>query len=140
MDTALASADIKKFVDDNYIITHLVVGERDKNLDNEGAAALRRQYNGEGQWIPFWVVLNRKGKLLADSKLRKPGEGPDKGTNVGCPAKKEEVTHFISVLKKTSRLNDDQLKLIYIRFRENDPKYDHKDVYEPAAVANGINC
>ncbi|MBD0287325.1 MAG: hypothetical protein ICV79_18150, partial [Flavisolibacter sp.] len=63
-------------------------------------------------------------KLLADSQIRPEGAGLDEpGQNAGCPAKKEEVAHFIRVLKKTSALNKDQLAIIQKRFRENKGGY-----------------
>ena len=52
--------------------------------------------------------------------MRKEGEGPEKGENAGCPATEKEVDCFVEVLKKTSRLNADQLEIIRSRFREND--------------------
>lgn len=122
MDKSLNDEACKKFFDDNYIITHLVVDETKdkKNLENPGAAELKIKYNGDGQGIPFWLVLDKEGNLLSDSKIRKEGEGPDKGENTGCPATEEEVDFFISVLKKTSSITNDQLEIIRKRFREND--------------------
>jgi len=65
------------------------------------------------------LVFDASGVLLADSKLRKPGEGPEEGMNIGCPAQEQEVDHFIEFLKKTSPLKEDQLEIIKKRFREN---------------------
>lgn len=112
----------KKFFDNNYVVTHFVVDETKdkKNLETPGAAELKVKYNGDGQGLPFWLVLDKDGKLLADSKMRKEGEGPDKGSNSGCPASEEEVAFFLSVLQKTSVLDKEQSKAIRKRFREND--------------------
>ena len=122
MDKSMNDETCKKFFDDNYVITHLVVDEaKDKqNLENPGAVDLRTKYNGDGVGIPFWLVFDKDGTLLSDSKMRKEGEGADKGANSGCPASEEEVAFFISVLKKTSSINDDQLEIIRKRFRENE--------------------
>ena len=81
---------------------------------------MKIKYNGEGLGIPFWLVFDKDGNLLSDSKMRKEGEGPEKGENAGCPATEKEVDFFVEVLKKTSRLNADQLEIIRSRFREND--------------------
>ena len=107
---------------DNYVICHLVTDESKdkKNLENPGAAEMKIKYNGEGLGIPFWLVFDKDGNLLSDSKMRKEGEGPEKGENAGCPATEKEVDFFVEVLKKTSRLNADQLEIIRSRFREND--------------------
>ena len=122
MDKSMNDTVCKKFFDDNYVIAHLVVDEsKDKKaLENPGSSELRTKYYGDEQGIPFWLVFDKAGKLLADSKMRAAGAGPDKGANTGCPANAEEVAYFIQVLKKTSNLNAEQLELIRKRFRENE--------------------
>ena len=122
MDKSMNDETCKKFFEDNFVIRHLVVDESTdkKNLENPGADELRNTYYGVGQGIPFWLVFDKDGKLLADSKIRVEGEGPDKGTNTGCPANEKEVDYFISVLEKTTNLNSSQLAVIRKRFREND--------------------
>ena len=91
-----------------------------KKLENPGAVELRTKYYGDGQGIPFWLIFDKEGRLLADSKIRTAGQGPEEGENVGCPASEKEVSYFISVLKMTSPLNDQQLEVIRKRFRENE--------------------
>lgn len=123
MDKALSDTACKKFFDDSYIITHLVVKERkeNKHLENPGAEALLTKHHGNQSGIPFWLVYNSKGELLADSQVRPAGVGLDAaGKNVGCPASEPEVAHFIEVLHKTSALNEEQLAVIYKRFRLNE--------------------
>ena len=112
----------KKFFDDNYVIRHVVVDESEnkKKLENPGGQQLLEKYNGRDSGIPYWLVFDKTGKLISDSKIRKPGEGPELGQNTGCPASAEEVEFFIGVLKKTSRLNESQLEIIRKRFRKND--------------------
>jgi len=127
MDSSMNDKRCKKFFDDNYVIRHLVVQEskNKKHLENPGAMELLTRYNGAEQGIPFWLVFDKGGNLLADSRIRsapdplKAEEG-DKGKNSGCPAAKEEVDYFISVLKKTSSLNDQDAVIIAKRFRENE--------------------
>ena len=122
MDKSMNDDGCKKFFTDNYVICHLVVDEAKdkKNLENPGAAEIKTKYNGNEQGIPFWLVLDKDGKLLSDSKMRKEGEGLNQGDNSGCPATEEEVAFFISVLKKTSSLTAKQEEVIRKRFREND--------------------
>lgn len=121
MDTAMNDAVCKKMFDDNYVIRHLTVKEskNKKDLENPGADAFLAKHHGDEQGIPFWLVLDKNGNLLADSKIRKPGEGPEKGDNIGCPAEPAEVEAFIDVLKKTSALKDSQLQIIRTRFLKN---------------------
>lgn len=117
MDTAMNDETIKSFFDNNYVIKHLAVDESKdkKDMENPGAAALRTKYDGDQQGIPYWLIFDKNGKLLADSRLH-DDYGKVFGNNVGCPARPDEVDYFIKVLKKTSRLSDPQLQLIKARF------------------------
>lgn len=122
MNKSMNDETCKKFFDDNFVIRHLVVNESadKKNLENPGAEELNKKHYGEGQGIPFWLVFDKQGKLLADSKIRVEGAGPETGENTGCPATEREVVYFIAVLQKTTDLNPDQLHIIRKRFRQNE--------------------
>lgn len=117
MDTAMNDETVKSFFDKNYVIKHLTVDESDnkKDLENPGAAALRTKYNGDQQGIPYWLIFDKNGKLLADSRLHDEN-GKVTGNNVGCPTQPGEVDYFIRVLKKTSHLSDAELQIIKTRF------------------------
>jgi hypothetical protein len=122
MDTAMNDKQVRKFFDDNYVITHLVVLESKdkKELENPGAMELLTKYKGQDQGIPYWLVFDRNGRLLADSQMRPEGAGPaSPGKNTGCPASPEEVAHFIKVLETTSSLNAEQLAKVKTRFLKN---------------------
>jgi thiol-disulfide isomerase/thioredoxin len=124
MDTALNDPSCKKFFDDNYVITHITVQEsaKHKDLENPGGDALMKQFNGEKQGLPYWVILDKKGTLLYDSQVRKEGAAPNSpGSNIGCPAQDDEIAYFISLLKKTSSLKDKQLAAIEERFKKINP-------------------
>lgn len=122
MDTAMNDRSVKKYFDDNYVIRHLTVYESKgkENLENPGALDLLIKYKGNNQGIPYWLIFDKNGKLLADSKIRSAGQGLEAGENSGCPANKQEVDNFINVLKKTSSLKEAELAIIYSRFRENE--------------------
>lgn len=122
MDKSMNDPACQQFFTDNYVIRHLVVDESKdkKNLENPGADEMRNKYHGQGQGIPFWLIFDKDGNLLADSKMRETGDGPEKGQNSGCPAAENEVNYFISVLQKTATLSKEQSAIIYKRFREND--------------------
>ncbi len=118
MDTAMNDQTVKSFFDNNYIIKHLTVYERgDKEkLNTAGADQLMKKYGGDdNQGIPYWFILDKNGKLLADSRLH-ADDGKLTGSNVGCPAKPVEVAYFVKVLKKTSNLTEAELELIKERF------------------------
>lgn len=115
MDTSLNDPSVKSFFDKNYVITHLTIDESPdkKILENPGAKALNEKWGGKDQGIPFWVIMDKDGKVLADSQ-REPGK------NVGCPATTEEVAHFINVLKKTSSITVEEIMAVEKRFRRNE--------------------
>lgn len=107
----MESAACKKMFDDNYVTVHLTVEESPKNasLNTPGAEELKAKYKGAEQGLPFWVILDTKGTLLADSFN-------DKGENLGCPAQPEEVTAFTAKLKKTGKFTDAQLATVTSTF------------------------
>src|SRR5687767_7444940 len=121
MDSSINDKSCKRFFDDNFVMRHLVVYESKgkQNLENPGALDLLTKYKGNDKGIPYWLIFDKEGWLLADSKIREAGASmEDEGKNSGCPATKEEVEHFINVLKKTTSLNKDALEIIEKRFRE----------------------
>ncbi len=123
MDNSMNEPALKKYFDDYFVIRHLVVDETSakKNEENPGANELRLKYHGDGMGIPFWLLLDKNGKLLADSKIRPAGASLEEpGENVGCPATENEVEYFIDLLKKYTKLTAQELEQIRKRFREND--------------------
>lgn len=119
MDSSINDPLCKKFFTDNYIITHLVVHESGgkKQLENTGAGELLKQYKALDSGIPFWVILDKKGKLLQDSFIK--NENGDTGI-IGCPATEAEVNAFIKTLQQSSHLTDKELAIIYAAFRKNE--------------------
>lgn len=103
----MESEACKKMFDDNYVTVHLTVQERPekKNLETPGADEVMAKYKGTDAGLPFWVMLDSKGNLLADSFN-------DKGENLGCPASPEEVAVFTEKLKKSGKFTAAQLTVI----------------------------
>jgi thiol-disulfide isomerase/thioredoxin len=123
MDSSMNDASCRKFFDDHFVVRHLVVDESKdkKNLENPGANELRTKYNGDGIGIPFWLIFDKDGNLLADSKIRAAGTGFDApGDNMGCPASEKEVASFIALIKKMTTLTPAQEKALTARFRKNE--------------------
>jgi len=123
MDSAINDESCKKFFDDNYVIKHLTVQEsrNKKNLENPGADELLTKYNGDNQGIPFWLIFDKNGTLIADSQIRPAGAGLEtRGANLGCPATEQDVAQFAEILKKTAHPRKSQLKAIAKRFRKNE--------------------
>lgn len=115
MDQSLNDAAVKPLIDKYYVVTHLTVYEtNDKKKDeNPGALEFITKKGGADKGLPYWLFLDAKGNTLGNSEL------PPNG-NVGCPAAEAEVNYFIELLKKTSKLTDDELKIIAERFRQNE--------------------
>jgi thioredoxin-related protein len=116
MDSSMADPSCSKFFNDNYVITHLVVDETDnkKNLENPGASAYRDAQGGKDQGIPYWLILDKSGNVLANSRM------PDGDkNNTGCPAAENEVNYFTQVLKKTSHMTDADMAAVKKRFLRN---------------------
>jgi thiol-disulfide isomerase/thioredoxin len=122
MDSSINDITCKKFFDDNFIIRHLTVDESKgkQNLENPGADDLRNKYHGDGQGIPFWLILDKDGNLLTDSKIREEGAAAETGYNIGCPANEKEVNWFLKILQRTSKINAQEMEAIRKRFRKNE--------------------
>lgn len=123
MDSSIADKSCQDFFNRNYVIRHLVIDEsRDKkNLENPGVYELRTKYHGDDEGIPFWLIFDKDGKLLADSQMRPVGAAFDtKGENTGCPASEKEVGYFIEVLKRTSQISEAEQIAVKKRFRQNE--------------------
>src|SRR5438045_9771584 len=70
MDSSMNDVSCKKMFESNYVTCHLTVDESadKKNLETPGADAYRKIYHGEKEGLPFWLILDKNGKLLADSR------------------------------------------------------------------------
>ena len=114
MDASLNDVTTKKYFDENFVITHLVVQEskEKKNLENPSADVFLEKYKGTKEGLPFFVILDNKGNLIGDSFFN--------GSNMGCPASEKEVAAFIALLTKTSKIDEKGLSVITERFRKNE--------------------
>ena len=122
LDASINDPSCSNYFNKNFVFVHLTVLESKdkKNLENPGATELFNKYSGGKSGIPFFLIYNRKGELIGDSNIRKPGEGLDKpGQNMGCPASEEEIAAFIDVLKKTSKISEADILAIKERFSKN---------------------
>ena len=119
MDSAIHDPSCKNLFEAFYVIRKIDVKEEasKKYLENPGGAEMLRQYHGDSQGIPFWLIFDKDGELIADSQLRLPGQGLDQqGDNVGCPSTPKEIQYFTMILKQTSGLTNHELKIIETRF------------------------
>lgn len=107
MEKNMTTSATKKLFNSNYIIASIDTQEQGdkKKLENPGGDILMTKYKGKDAGLPFWVILDEKGKTLTDSFN-------DKKENLGCPATPDEVNIFIGKLQKTSKLNNEDLEII----------------------------
>ncbi len=113
MDEFMERPEFKKIFDANYVIVHLTVMENEahKSDENAGGMDVMKSAGGENQGIPFYYISDPNGKMLINSRRK---NGPDdEGSNIGHPAKPEEVDHFILMLRKTApRMTGTQIESI----------------------------
>lgn len=122
MDASLNDSTCRKYFTDNYIVAHLTVFENGakKKLENKGAESLLKKYSGEfDTGIPFWVILDKNGSLLADGCIR---ADDGKKSSIGCPATEREVAAFIKILGASSPLTEKEISAITRVFRKNERK------------------
>ena len=122
LDASLNDPACKNFFDKSYVVVHLTILEHadKKQLENPGAIDIFNDNGGKGGGIPYFLFYDKSGKLLADSKMKPTKGGPDaKPANIGCPTQDDEITAFIEILKKTSKITDKEITAITERFKKN---------------------
>jgi thioredoxin-related protein len=122
MDASIEDPSCKAFFDKSYVIIHLTILESKdkKNLENPEAEDIYNENGGKGGGIPYFLIYDKKGKLLSDSKFMPAKPTADgKPTNLGCPAADDEVAAFIEILKKTSKINEAEIQAVTERFKKN---------------------
>lgn len=109
---------MSKLMNDNFVIVHLDVQESadKKDLENEGGMDFARQWGGDKSGLPFMVVLDKTGKKLIDSNREKTPQ-----TNIGYPAKPEEIAWFLNMVSH-SGLNKSQIAQMKGWLTEHAPK------------------
>ncbi|PWN68056.1 thioredoxin family protein [Chryseobacterium oncorhynchi] len=107
MEKNMNLPETKPLFDKKFVTAYVDVQERGekKTLENPGGQELMNKYKGENAGLPFWLILNPKGEVLADSFNAK-------GENLGSPSTPEEVATFIAKLEKTSKLKKEELQVI----------------------------
>src|SRR5262249_51253881 len=90
LEDFLARADIATLLGPDFIDAKIDIDRMDNGKD-----LLATYRKGESGGIPWFVILDAKGKALATS------DGP-KG-NIGYPGEPHEIEHFLAMLKQTSR-------------------------------------
>ncbi|WP_294221084.1 thioredoxin family protein [uncultured Chryseobacterium sp.] len=107
MENNMKLPETKPVFEKKFVTAYVDVQEMGdkKKLENPGGEELMNKYKGKDAGLPFWLILNAKGEVLADSFN-------DKKENLGCPSTAEEVDVFLAKLKKSSRMNDNELQAV----------------------------
>ncbi len=107
MEKNMNLPETKPVFDKKFVTTYIDVQEEGekKKLENPGGEELMNRYKGKDAGLPFWLILNPKGEVLADSFN-------DKKENLGCPSTAEEVDVFAAKLKKSAKMDDNELQAV----------------------------
>ena len=120
LDAALESPEIKPIMKKYYTIARLDVkefGEKIKKLENPGGRILLEEMDGTKSGLPFIAVLNRKGKMIANSNVM------PKNQNIGYPGSADEIAAFAKLLKTTApRMTAKQIAVITSYLKKNSPQ------------------
>ncbi|SDQ71969.1 Thioredoxin-like [Chryseobacterium soldanellicola] len=111
MEKNMTLPETKPSFDKNFVTAYIDVQEmgEKKKLENPGGGELMNKYKGKDAGLPFWLVINPKGDVLTDSFN-------EKNENLGCPSTAEEVDIFVAKLKKSSKMNENELQAIQKAF------------------------
>ncbi len=117
-----------QFFEKNYVVLVLYGSEHGSKKINEnpGTNELAIKYDGDTSALPYYMILNSKGEKLQDNYIK--AKDSDKRENIGFSVIPEELKKFIAILKKTSKLTDGELAMIYDRYQQLN-KITHKDDY-----------
>tara|TARA_B100000524_G_scaffold158839_1_gene80610 strand:- start:147 stop:671 length:525 start_codon:yes stop_codon:yes gene_type:complete len=99
--------------DKEYVFATLVVNETKKNksLETPGGFEFLTEHRGQNAGLPFWVMLDKKGNLIENSFN-------PKSQNLGCPVSDSELDYFAEKLKRTSNLEENEIKIIINVFKQ----------------------
>ncbi len=113
MEKKMNRDDTKELFEKSYVLASLDVQERGekKKLENPGGAEFMAKYGGEKAGLPFFVFITPEGEVIENSLT-------ENKENLGCPSTEEEVKLFVEKLKKTSKLNEEQVSTIAKVFLE----------------------
>ena len=98
LDEMLESKEVGKLFQDNYVIAHLTIQERNEKvaLENPGALEMANSAGAKDAGVPVFIFFDSAGNRLATSMAM-----PD-GGNIGHPASPEEIKAFDGLLEKTA--------------------------------------
>ncbi len=120
LEAMMSQPENRKIIEANYEIVRLDVEEhtpeKRSQFENPGGASLLKAWGGEKSGLPFYVLLDEKGKKLADSNVM------PKQANIGYPGEPDEIVAFGEMLKRaTPRLTEADRAQLLDYLRKNAP-------------------
>lgn len=119
LDTMMATPECKPLFDQSFVVCHLDIAESPdkRDLENPGAEELYAKYANQNCGIPFFLIMNADGTVIADSRIKSHGVAPtSSGDNIGYPGSRPEMEYYLRTLRATTNLTPAQLKIIKERF------------------------
>ena len=120
LEAVMDKPEFKSAFAANYVLVNLDVMENGPKVatdENPGGVEIMKTLGGEKSGLPFYAILDAKGKKLVDSNVM------PKNQNIGYPGSPEEIAAFGKLLEQTAPKwkEEDRQKLIdYLT--ENAPK------------------
>ncbi len=116
MDSLLTKTPLAKTFNKHFVLAHITIMEQKperRKDENPGGMDLFAQYGGSSNaGIPYWVVLDKDGKCLANSRMKGATEDltGNNGDNTGCPGEPQEVAYFTTVLKQAAHFSSKEIE------------------------------
>ncbi|MBC8066546.1 MAG: thioredoxin family protein [Chlorobia bacterium] len=102
-DALLANPQFESKFKDSYVIAKITIRERDEKraLENAGWEDILLKIRGsKDRDVPYFAVLDSKGKKLGDGLRYQEGKIPNNG---GFPHTGEEADAFVELIRKTGK-------------------------------------
>jgi thiol:disulfide interchange protein len=120
LDAVMEKPDFKSAFAANYVVVHLDVMENGPKVatnENPGGVALMKTLGGEKSGLPFYAILDAKGKKLVDSNVMPMNQ------NIGYPGSAEEIAAFAKLLEQTApKWKEEERQKLIDYLKENAPK------------------
>ena len=120
LEAVMDKPEFKSAFAANYVLVSIDVMENGPKVatdENSGGVAIMKTLGGAKSGLPFYAILDAKGKKLADSNVM------PKDQNIGYPGSPEEIEAFGKIIEKTApkwKEADHQKLVDYLK--ENAPK------------------
>jgi protocatechuate 3,4-dioxygenase beta subunit len=109
----LEDPKIKQVLEKHFVVQDLDIWEKGNltKWENPGGVDIYKQYGGPGT-IPFYAVLDPKGKKLGDAM--------HDGQNIGMPKQTDDIECFLDILRRAQpSLTSDEIMLLKAELKQH---------------------